>query len=133
MAMLELALVGPWIFFLFVGALDWGLLAYSLISLQTAARTAATYTATDATTAGDSAGACSLVLAEMRKVSNIGTGVTTCASSPVVVSAASVTGPDLAAASRVSVTYTMVDLIPIPGLLPRRVTITRQVTMRLRA
>jgi len=131
--MLELALVGPWIFFMFVGALDWGLIAYSLISVQTAARTAATYTATDGTTAADASGACSLVLAEMRKVSNVGSGTTTCAASPVVVTASAVTGPDLASASRVSVTYTMIDLIPIPGLLPRRFTITRQVTMRVRA
>jgi len=27
----------------------------------------------------------------------------------------------------------MIDLVPIPGLLPRRVTLTRYVTMRLRA
>jgi Flp pilus assembly protein TadG len=132
-AMLELALIGPWIFFLFIGALDWGFLAYGLISLQTATRTAAVYTATDSTTAADSSGACSLVLAEMRKVSNIGAGVTTCAATPIVVSASAVAGPDAAAASRVSVTYTMIDLIPIPGLLPHRVTITRQVTMRLRS
>jgi len=84
-AMLELALIGPWIFFLFIGALDWGLIAYSLISLQTATRTAATYTSTDATKAADASGACKLVLAEMRKVSNVGTGVTTCTAAPVVV------------------------------------------------
>jgi Flp pilus assembly protein TadG len=127
-AILELALIGPWVFFLFIGAFDWGFYAYALISLQSAARSAALYTSTSAATISDSATACSLVLAEMVSLPNVGT---VCGVNPIV-TAASVTGPDLAAATQVSVTYTSIALIPIPGLLRKQFTITRTVKMRLR-
>lgn len=131
-AILELALTAPWFFFLFVGAVDWGFLAYSLISLESAASTAATYTSSAIGTAADSTQACNLVLGEMRKLPNIGTTVTTCSGSPLTVTAASVAGPDAASASQVTVTYNSIALIPIPALLPSRITLTRRVTMRLR-
>src|SRR5260370_1043849 len=132
MAMLELALIGPFFFFLFVGALDWGFIAYALISLQSAARTATLYASSSSATATNSTQACSLVLGEMRKLPNIGTGVTTCSGSPLTVTLSSVTGPDAGLASQVTVTYTTIPLVPIPGLLPNQVTITRTVLMRLR-
>jgi hypothetical protein len=100
--------------------------------LEAATRTATLYTAGSSGTAADSTGACSLVLAEMRKLPNIGTGVTTCSGNPVSVTATALTGPDGASASKVAVTYTTISLIPIPGLLPKQMTITRTVTMRLR-
>lgn len=127
-AMLELALLGPWVLFLFIGALDWGFYAYALISLQSAARSAALYTSTSSATVADSATACSLVLAEMASLPNVGT---VCGVNPVV-TAASVTGPDSAIATQVSVTYTSLSMIPIPGLLTKQFTITRIVKMRLR-
>src|SRR5215471_13951094 len=128
-AMLEVALFAPMLFLLFVGAMDWGFIAYTLISLESAARTAALYTSSTSGTASDSTGACSLVLAEMRKLPNIGTGTSTCSGNPVSVTATAVTGPDGASASKVAVTYTTVSLIPIPGLLSKQMTITRTVTM----
>jgi Flp pilus assembly protein TadG len=131
-AILELALLSPWIFFLGVGALDWGFFDSALISLQAAARTAAIYTSASSSTAADAAGACTLVLAELRKLPNIGTGVTGCSASPVMVTATQVIGPDGAIASKVAVTYTTIPLIPIPGLLTKQSTVTRIVTMRLR-
>lgn len=127
-AMLELVLLGPWVFFLFVGVLDWGFYSYSLICLQSATRTAALYTSNNAGTAADSTNACRLVLAEMKSLPNIGS---TCASNPVV-TASAITGPDSAAATSVAVTYTSVSLIPIPGILSQQFTITRVVKMRLR-
>jgi Flp pilus assembly protein TadG len=127
-AMLELALLGPWIFFLFIGALDWGFYAYALISLQSAARSAALYTSTSALTVADSATACSFVLAEMASLPNVGAA---CGSNPVV-TATSVVGPDSATATQVSVTYTSLSMIVIPGLLKKQFTITRTVKMRLR-
>ena len=133
MAILELALLAPGIFFLFCGALDWGFLANALISLQSAARTAAVYTSTGTATSADSTAACSLALGEMMKLPNIGSSVTSCSGSPLTVTAASLVGPDGGAASQVTVTYTTVSLIPIPGLLPNRVTLTRVVKMRLRS
>jgi Flp pilus assembly protein TadG len=127
-AMLELALLGPWVLFLFIGAFDWGFYAYALISLQSAARTAALYTSTSATTAADAPGACSLVLAEMASLPNVGS---VCGANPVVTATATV-GPDSAAATQVSVTYTSLSLILLPGLLKEQFTITRTVKMRLR-
>jgi len=127
--MLELALIGPWVFLMLIGALDWGFYAYALISLQAAARTAVLYTSTGAATVADSTTACTLVLAEMSSLPNVGT---TCASNPVV-TATSITGPDSATASQVSVTYTSVSLIPLPGMLKKQFTITRIVKMRLRS
>jgi hypothetical protein len=130
--MMELALFGPWFFFLFVGALNWGFSAYAMISLESAARTAALYTSTSSSTAADSTQACNLALGEMRKLPNIGTGVIACSGSPLSVTATSITGPDSAAASRVVVTYTTIQMIPIPGVLPNRYTMSRTVTMRVR-
>ena|SRR5579872_942661 len=127
-AMLELALLGPWVLFLFIGALDWGFYAYALISLQSAARSAALYTSTSSVTVTDSATACSLVLAEMASLPNVGT---VCGVNPVV-TATSVAGPDSAPATQVSVTYTSLSMIPLPGLLTKQFTITRIVKMRLR-
>ena len=132
-AILELTLLAPGVFFLFCGALDWGFLANALISLQCAVRTAAVYTSTGSGTAADSTTACSLALGEMAKLPNIGYTVTSCSGSPLTVTASSVAGPDGGAASQVTVTYTTVSLIPIPGILPNRVTLTRTVKMRLRS
>ena len=134
---LEMALMMPWYIFLFVGAFDWGYYAHALISTESAARVAATYTSTSSTTAGDSTGACTYALAELRIVPNIGTNLTTCTASPVVVTASSITAANsidgLAAATRVTVQYTTLQLIPIPGVLGNQFTFTRSVQMRLRS
>ena len=130
-AMMEMALLMPWVFLLFIGILDWGFYAYSLISMQAAIRSAVLYTSTSSTTATDSATACTLVLAEMQNLPNIGTGVTTCTSNPVVTVTA-VSGPDSANAAQVAVTYQSVSLIPIPGLLAKQFTIQRSGKMRIR-
>jgi Flp pilus assembly protein TadG len=130
--MLELALFSPVFFFFFVGALDWGFLANALISMENATRTAVLYTSGGTGTVADATGACTQALGEMRKLPNVGTSLNTCSGSPLKVTADSVSGPDSAAASKVTVTYTTVGLIPIPGLLPRQSTITRVLTMRIR-
>jgi Flp pilus assembly protein TadG len=137
-AMLEMALLAPWFFFLFIGALDWGFYAYSLISMQAAIRTAVLYTstgtipATGLSTAADTVGACQLVVQELQYLPNIGTASNDCSSNPIV-TATAVTGPDAAAASQVTVTYQTMSLIPIPGLLAKQFTITRSGKMRLRS
>lgn len=130
-SVIELVLISPWIFFLFIGALDWGFYASALISVQAAARSAALYTSTGATAAGDTATACTIVLNEIRKLPNIGTGTTTCGTNPVV-TATSLNGPDGVAATKVSVQYQSITLIPLPGMLVRQFTVTRNVTMRVR-
>ena len=130
-AMIELVMFAPWFFFLLIGALDWGFYASALVSLQAAARSAALYTSGSSTNASNSTTACTIVLGEIRKLPNIGAGVTSCGSNPVV-TATAVTGPDSIAASRVSITYQSISLIPIPGILAKQFTVTRVVTMRVR-
>ena len=124
-----MALLAPWVFFLFIGALDWGFYSYALISMQAATRTAALYTSTNIVTASDSTTACTLVLGEMANLPNVGSD---CTSNPTV-TASSVTGPDSQPATQVQVTYQSVSLIPIPGLLAKQFTITRVVRMRIRS
>ncbi len=129
--MLELALISPWIFFLFAGALDCGYYCYALISMESAARVAALYTSTSFTTSADSSTACTYVLQELRSLPNVGS-ITSCSANPVTVSAQSDTGSDGTSASKVSVTYQSLPLVPIPGLLQGSYTWTRTVKMRLR-
>ncbi len=130
--MVEAAFVLPFLIFLFVGAYDWGFFSYALIVTQDAARGAALYTSTSATTSTDSAGACNYVLANFSAVPNIGTTVTSCAATPLIVTASQITGPDGKAAASVTVTYTCMQMIPIPGLLEGRPTISRTVQMKVR-
>ena len=131
-AMMEMALLMPWVFLLFIGALDWGFYAYSLISMQAAIRTAVLYTSSSTTTAADSDTACTLVLQELKGLPNIGSGATSCTGNPIV-TAVGVNGPDSAPASQVSVTYNSISLVPIPGLLAGKFTITRSGKMRIRS
>jgi Flp pilus assembly protein TadG len=130
-AMLELALVAPWIFFLFAGALDLGYYTYALISVESAARAAALYTSTSTGTASDGTTACTYALGELKTLPNIG-NLSTCDANPLKVTASAQNGSDGTAASLVSVTYQSVTLIPIPGLLQGQFTWTRSVKMRLR-
>ncbi len=129
---IEFALLSPWVLFLFVGALDFGFYNYALISVQSATRVAVLHTSTDASTAADSTGACTYVLGELKSLPNVGSSMSTC-SSPVTVTASAVTGPDGAGASQVTVTYTTLLMIPIPGFLNRQFTFTATKTMRLRS
>lgn len=130
--MLEVALFLPWLFFVFAGAFDWGHYAYALISVQSAARAAALYTSSSAGTAADAGGACAYALAELRRASNVGGAVSSCAAWPLRVTAEGIAGADGAPASSVTVSYRTPRLIPIPGLLPGRLTVTRTVQMRVR-
>ena len=135
-AAVEIALMAPWIFFLFVGVLDFGFYAYSAISTQNAARAAALYTSSSdsvSTHIGDvNSGACSYVLAELKRLPNV-KNITTCASLPVLVTAQKINpGVDGAPASRVSVTYRTPSMIPIPGIMAMQFVLTRAVEMRIK-
>jgi len=132
----------PWYVFLFVGAYDYGFFSYSLIATQTAASVGASYCATSSSTVTDATTACGYALDQLRNLPNVGSGLTTCgtgstvtASAPVAVTATSVSGtnsPDGLAATAVTVKYLTPQLVPIPGLLPGTLTITRTVKMRVR-
>jgi len=131
-AVLEVAFLAPWLIFLFIGAFDMGFYAYALICTENAARVATMYTSASSTAAADSDAACSIALGELGSLHNL-SGVTTCSSLPLIVTVGSATGPDGSTASQVSVTYQSDQLIPIPGLLMGRLTVTRTAQMRLRS
>lgn len=123
----------PWYVFLFVGAFDFGFYAYALIATQNAARVGAMYCSGSTTAAVDATTACAYALDQFRNLPNVGVGVTTCSAAPVIVTASLVTGPDSANATSVNVTYTSPQLIPIPGLFPGSLTISRTVLMAVRS
>jgi Flp pilus assembly protein TadG len=135
-AIFEFSLLMPWYVFLFVGALDYGFFAYSLIASQSAATVGALYCATSSSTVSDSTTACGYALDQLRNLPNVGSSLTSCGtgstvspSAPVAVSASSATGPDFNPAASVTVVYLTPMLISIPGVLPGQVTITRTVKM----
>jgi Flp pilus assembly protein TadG len=128
-AMMELALLLPWVCFLFIGALDWGFYAYQLISVETATRSAALYES--GLSGVDDTSACSVVLNELGTLTNMSGVTCPASSSPLVVTAVKIKGPDNADAAQVTVTYTTPNMIPIPGLLAKQFTIRRIVLMRM--
>lgn len=117
-AVVEVALLAPWIFFLFVGAYDVGFCAHAALSVENSARVAALYLASDEALASDpyaAQKARDYVCRELRLLANVGT---TCPVSVLQVSvpAQPFTGSDGDPAAQVAVTYTTVPLIPFPGL-----------------
>lgn len=130
-AIVEMSLLAPWIFFLFVGALDWGFYAYSLITLETATRSAALYEAAQTSTSSvTSSSACTIVLDEMSTLVNL-TSTTSCSAAPLSVSATTDTATDGGNEAIVSTTYTTPQMIPVPGVLSGKFTITRTVKMKM--
>jgi Flp pilus assembly protein TadG len=135
-AVIEVAMVAPFIFFLFAGALDMGYYIYAAIAVENAARVAALHMAASADVASDPSAAVfarTYVCNELRALPNVGSA---CPSAIVSVSvpAQPFSGTDGDPATQVSVTYTTVPLVPIPGLSPGprgQWTFTRVVQMRL--
>jgi len=128
---IEITLLVPWFFFLFVFVIDFGFFNYSLISVENAARIAAEYTSSSSTTAADTDGACTKARLELAMLPNM-SGVTSCSAAPLTVTASSITGTDGAPATSVSVTYQGIQMIPIPGLLMGRLSFSRNVQMRVK-
>jgi Flp pilus assembly protein TadG len=130
--LIEFTFLLPWYVFLFVGALDLGFYAYSLIAVQNAARVGAMYTSSNSANEADSATACSYAIDQLSYMPNVGSSVTSCGGSPITVTAAAATGPDSQSATTVTVSYLTPQLIPIPGLLPGQITVSRAVEMAVR-
>jgi hypothetical protein len=143
-AVVEVALMAPWIFLLFAALFDFGFYAFALISTENAARVAVLQTANTLATTNNATLACPLVLRELQMLPNVGASAScscstisscTIAGSVASVAAASVTtGPDSVAgapvlASQVTVTYRTVNLFPLPWL-PGSLSITRTAEMR---
>jgi hypothetical protein len=128
-ALIEFTFMVPWIFFLFVGALDLGFYSHALIATENAARVAAMYTSAGPATAADSATACLYALTELNKLPGVGASC----GSKVTVTATAITGADGQPATTVTVVYNNLQMIPIPGLLAGSLNVSRTVQMRLRS
>jgi hypothetical protein len=131
---IEVSLMAPWIFFLFVGTLDFGFYAYAAICTENAARVAVQQTSVSLDGAVDASVACTYVLNEMQALPNM-TGVTTCdGSGPLTVTVANpvLTGPDGSPMAQVTVTYQTLRMIPIPGMMASQFWLVRTAQMRVR-
>jgi len=136
-AIVEVALMLPWLFFLFIGVLSFGFFTYAAICAQNAARSAALANA--AGVGADNSGACTIALNEMNSLPNtrsiISCNVGACpatpgvvtGSQPLAVTSCAVAGPDGLPAVRVMVTYRTTQMVPIPGALADKFDITRTV------
>ena len=156
-AIVETALMMPWIAFLFVGVLDFGFYSYAAICTQNAARAAAIQTAAPSLQVNSLA--CQAALGELNGLPNM-VGVSTCATTASGVTAAqpvaacvttlSASGSSNSAcstttqcadcgdanahsptSSQVFVTYQTPPMIPIPGILMGKMTLTRSAEMRV--
>ena len=130
-SLLEVGLMLPWFVTLFVGILDFGFCAYGLVATQNAARVVATWGAANSTNAGNiSSNACTYAAPMFAyaptHVTGCGANLSVSTSTPTVGSGAS-----QMATVEVSVTYTL-TLIPLPGIMPGSMAITRTVQMPVR-
>jgi len=133
-AVIEVSLMAPWIFFLFVGVFDMGFYAVALICTQNAARAAVAYTASSQATSADAIGACGYALTELNAMPNV-RSLGSCNAAPLTVTATYLSqGVDQAPASQVTVAYQTPNLIPmpVPGLAAQ-FTITRTAQQRVKS
>ena len=149
-AMVEVTLMAPWIFFLFIGITDFGFYSYAAICTQNAARAAAVQTAAAVGAQVDSI-ACNAALNELSLMPNVA-GLTVCNALPIQVvrktlcTQASVNPATItcdatgcadcaldnkAASSQVAVTYQSRVFVNIPGILTNQLTLTRIVEARI--
>jgi Flp pilus assembly protein TadG len=127
--MVELAILMPWFVFIFVGVLDLGFYNYALVTAQSAARTAALYTSTGTVASTDASTACTYVIDQLTSNINL-TSATTCdGTGPITLTATSDSATDGNPEAIVTVKFDSPMLIPIPGILPAKLTITRSVKM----
>jgi Flp pilus assembly protein TadG len=125
-SVVEVALMAPWLFFLFVGIFDFGFYAHALISTQNAARAAALAAGTDALSANQTM-ACLSALGELKTMPNSASLPATCNGPPLAVTVTQFVDLEGNNGVRVQVAYQPLPLIPIPGLLSGNLTITRTV------
>jgi Flp pilus assembly protein TadG len=108
-AMVELALLCPWILLLFMGIFDFGFYIYAALLTQNAANVAALYTSADWSRQTDQETACAYILREMTKLPNM-TGVTACNVLPVIATVTTSPLPCVAAAIPPSPCQTVVSV-----------------------
>jgi hypothetical protein len=128
---MEFALLSPWIFTLFIGTLNLGLIYHSITAVQNAARAAVMYAASNPWVASDAQGACAAALRELSTLPNA-RSLSTCDAAPLELSLTAPAGLAGEQVARVSIAYTSVRLITLPPV-PDHLTITRTAEMRVRA
>jgi len=135
-AVIEVSLLLPWIVFIFIAAFNFGIFAYALISTEDAARSGAMYASQSLAVAQSGtivSQVCTYVLGELGDAPGVGSGVTSCTSSPVTVTVTPQTpGSGNMNTVKVSVTYNTMQMIPLPGLMAGSLHITRTVEMPIR-
>jgi len=142
-SIVEMALLAPWIFFLFIGIFDLGFYLYAASCTQSAARIAAIQTATNPGLSAPllQSMACNAAMLEMVRVPNTHT-ITGCGAAPLVVTQQRLdktTTPVCAdcgidptgVSSLVTVTYQSGLFVPIPGLLKNQLNLTRTAETRM--
>jgi Flp pilus assembly protein TadG len=152
-AAIEVTLMAPWIFLLFIAIFNFGFYAYTLISVENAARVAALYTSSISSAASDASGACYHAAQELSMMTNLtvtGSTVCTCAGgtctlgtgtpAPLAVSVQAIPGascPDAgyvvggSQCSQVTVTYRGIQLFPLPYLMGK-LDVTRTAIAKVR-
>jgi Flp pilus assembly protein TadG len=133
-AVIEVTLMAPWIFFLFVGVFDLGFYAYAFISTENAARAAVLLTSKSRVAATDQADACAIVLSEMAWAAYGRTVSPTCTTAPLVVNATFVpqgSGNSPTDAAQIEVQYTTIPMFPIPGALAGSFVVDRKWQMQI--
>lgn len=143
-SIVEVALLSPWIFFLFVGVFDFGFYSYAGSCAENAARIAALQVASTQglPTPQMQALACSAVILEMARVPNKNSFPAGCGSAPLIVTqqvlrsttplkcADCLIDPN-AISILVTVTYQSNLFIPIPGVLTNQLSLTRTSEVRM--
>ncbi len=115
--MVEMALMSPWIFFLFVGIFDFGYFTYASTCVETAARQAAVRTAQD-TVSQTQPIACTAVLNELNQLPNVGSFSQSCAGSGSVttcIGASSVTSASPLCVAQTTLCGANVNTFTIPA------------------
>ena len=142
-AVVEVALMAPWIFLLFAMVFDIGFYCYAVIATQNAARSGVMWTSRSSSYVVDLTAACEIARRELRGLPNVSAALNACAPNaaaitdalPIAVEVAAILGPDLPlspfGAAQVSVSYRSPQLFPLPGLMGR-MTVTRIAEARVR-
>ena len=143
-AVVEVALMAPWIFLLFAMVFDIGFYCYAVIATQNAARSGVMWTSRSSSYVVDWPTACQIAIRELRGLPNVSAALNTCAANagaindalPIAVAVvAIIPGPDVPpspfGAAQVSVSYRSPQLFPLPGLMGR-MTVTRIAEARVR-
>jgi Flp pilus assembly protein TadG len=136
-SVIEVALMAPWIFFIFVAVVDLGFYTYAAINIENAVRAAAVQLSSSTANATRQDLACNIVTQDMWMLRTIAASPydAACGSGSLVVTVqdptpASLDGVAGETDAVVTATYQMIPMIPIPGITGN-FTITRAARMRV--